>query len=173
MRDLLIEGSTAHEVLKKTISHVLAHGYKNEVWGGTIPNRIGEKGAPNDFDRIMIEHTPLTLRLTNPLARWTDYSMHWVGITLRETEDHFNGLNPGHVIKYSKLYPHWLENNHFNYTYGERFCHYPFNLEQISGQYRKVKFEYNQLEKVISILNDIPEKSSLETCHASLCIKFI
>ena len=156
MKDLLIEGNTAHQVLKKTISHVLSHGFKTETWGGTIPNRIGEKGAPNDFERTMIEHSPLTLRLTNPLARWCDYSMHWVGITLRECEDHINGYNPGHIIKYSKLYPHWINQGHFNYTYGERFCHYPFALNQMSGQMRRVGFEYNQIDKVIQLLKKHP-----------------
>ena len=129
-----MEGKTAHEVVKKVIAQVMVHGDKKEVWGGTIPQKIGDPNSPTDFDRTMLEHEPMVFTLTNPLARWCDISDHWVGITLRETEDTLQGYNPGHIIKYSKLYPVWIEKDgKFNYTYGERFLNYgtiPFNQFQ-------------------------------------------
>jgi len=127
MSDMIV-ANTAHKLIKKTLEIVIKEGYETKVWGGTIPNQIGDKGAPCDFSREMIEHPPgLTLKLTNPLARWSDYSDHYVGITLTETEDSFQRYNPGNVIRYSKLYPHWQEDNgKFNYTYGERIAGYPY-----------------------------------------------
>ena len=121
----MLEGKTAHEVVKKVIAQVMIHGDKREIWGGTIPQKIGDPNSPTDFDRVMIEHEPMCFTLTNPLARWCDISDHWVAITLRETEDTLQGYNPGHIIKYSKLYPVWIESDgKFNYTYGERFLKY-------------------------------------------------
>jgi len=150
-------GKTATEVMKKSIDYVLKEGNKREVYGGTIPADIKDKKSPNDFVRTMIEADPgMTMVLENPLARWTDYSNHWVGITLREQEDHLQGYNPGHVIKYSKLYPRWLKDGFFNYTYGERFCHYPFNLMEHSGVTKRIGWEYNQIEKVIIMLKQHP-----------------
>ena len=150
-------GKTATEVMKKSINYVLKEGTKMKIYGGTIPNNILDPNSPNDFDRIMIEAEPgMTMVLENPLARWTDYSNQWVGITLRETEDHFQGYNPGHVIKYSKLYPRWLKNNYFNYTYGERFEHYPYNLSENSGKFYNINTELNQIEKVVGMLKSHP-----------------
>jgi len=152
----MIVQETAHNIIQKTVDYVLKYGTSRKVWGGTVPNEIGNDKSPNDFDREMIECEPITIKMTNPLARWCDLSDQWVGITLREFEDHMQGYNPGHVIKYSKLYPHWLKNGFFNYTYGERLFHYPYNLKEVSGMFKKVGFEYNQFFKVIELLKENP-----------------
>jgi len=152
-----IVGKTATEVMKKAIDSVLFNGESQEVYGGTIPKNISDPKSPNDFKREMIELPPgFTMVLTNPLANWTDYSDHWVGITLRETEDHFQCYNPGHVVKYSKLYNRWLEDNYFNYTYGERFLSYPYNLEQISGKHKNIGWDFDQVHKAIDMLKENP-----------------
>ena len=152
-----VVGRTATEVMKKSIDYVLKEGTKRKIYGGTIPANIRDKNSPNDFDRQMIEADPgMTMILENPLARWTDYSSQWVSITLREQEDHLQGWNPGYVIKYSKLYPRWLKDNYFNYTYGERFCHYPYNLKQNSGQLANIRWEFNQIERIIRMLREHP-----------------
>jgi len=150
-------GKTSTEVMKKAIDFVINNGTERKVYGGTIPENFKDPKSPNDFDRVMIEANPgMTMVLTDPLARWTDYSNHWIGITLREQEDHFQGYNPGHVIKYSSLYKRWIKNGFFNYTYGERFEHYPWNLNQVSGKMKKVGWEYNQINKVIKMLKEHP-----------------
>jgi len=124
----MIEAKTAHEAIKKTMNHIIAHGWKSEVWGGEIPAKIGDPNSPNDFDREMIECEPLVIELSNPLARWSDYSSHNPGITLRETEDSLQQYNPGYVVAYSKLYNVWLnKHNLFDYTYGERIFSYPYH----------------------------------------------
>jgi thymidylate synthase len=143
--------------MKGAIDYVAKNGIERKVWGGTIPKDIKDKNSPNDFDRVMLECVPLTMKLTNPLARWCDWSDHWVGITLRETEDHLQGYNPGHVTKYSNLYKRWvLDNGYFNYTYGERFQYYPYNKDEKSGKERNLFFCYNQFEDVIKLLKEHP-----------------
>jgi len=164
-------GTTATEVMKKSIEYVLEEGVERKVYGGTIPADIKDPKSPNDFDRTMIEAEPgMTMVLTNPLARWTDYSSQWVGISLREQEDHFQGWNPGHVIKYSKLYPRWLKDGYFNYTYGERFQHYPFNLQEISGRHKHIGWEFDQIERVIGMLEAHPStrKACISTWYPTI-----
>jgi len=158
-----IEGKTATEVMKKAIDYCYKYGEIRQVWGGTIPADIKDPDSPNDFDREMIELPPgFTMVLTNPLANWTDYSDHWVGITLREQEDHFQRYNPGHVIKYSSLYNCWLKNNFFNYTYGERLCAYPYNIDEVSGKYKKRTSDFDQIDRAIKLLKQNP--SSRKVC---------
>jgi len=159
----MIKGKTATEVIKKAINEVYRYGENQQVYGGTIPKDIKNPDSPNDFVREMIELEPgFTMVLTNPLANWTDYSNHWIGITLREQEDHLQHYNPGHVIKYSTLYRRWLENNYFNYTYGERLCRYPYNIKQISGRHKRHKSDFNQLQQAINLLRKNP--SSRKVC---------
>jgi len=164
-----VEGKTATEVMKKSIEYVLNEGTKRKVYGGTIPKNIKDPKSPNDFDREMIEADPgMTMVLTNPLARWTDYSNQWIGITLREQEDHFQAYNPGHVIKYSKLYRRWLCKGFFNYTYGERFLTYPYNLKE-KGKDKLLydRRQFNQIEEVIRLLQEHPttRKSCISTWY--------
>jgi len=152
-----VKGVTAHEVIKNTIEYVNKNGTDRIVWGGTIPEVIGDPASPNDYERRMIEmDNPITIVLSDPYKNWCDISDHWVGITLRETEDHLQAYNPGYVIKYSKLYRQWLEDRYFNYTYGERFLRYPYNLEQLSGKHKNVGWDINQIEKIIKLLREHP-----------------
>jgi len=158
-----VKGYTATSVMKRSIDYVLNEGFERKVYGGTIPKDIKDPDSPNDFDRIMIEAEPgMTMVLNNPLARWTDYSDHWIGITLREQEDHLQGFNPGYVIKYSKLYPVWLNSyKYFNYTYGERLQHYPYNPVEKSGRdfFRNMNINVlniNQIERIVEMLKSHP-----------------
>lgn len=165
MTDII--GKTAHEVVTKTIKHVIKNGESRDVYGGTIPSKISDINSPNDFSRQMVECTPLTMTLTNPLARWTDISDHWTGITLRETEDSLQGWNPGLVIKYSKLYRRWLKNGYFNYTYGERFRHYVYNPAEVSGKNNGFNSPFDQFMKVVELLRHHPStrRACISTMH--------
>jgi len=155
MSDII--GITATDVVKKTIDYVIKNGSKRLVWGGTIAEDINDPKSPNDFDRMMIEmDDPISIVLSDPLKRWSDFSDHSTFITLRETEDHLQAMNPGHITKYSKLYKRWLVNNYFNYTYGERFLTYPYNMNEASGRHKKVNWYFNQIEKIIEILSKHP-----------------
>jgi len=160
----VIESDTATKIMKKAIDFCIKNGENKSVWGGTIPSDINDPNSPNDFKRDMVELPPgFTMVLTNPIARWTNLSDHAIFITLRETEDHLMKKNPGNIIKYSKLYSRWLnEYGFFNYTYGERLFAYPYNLDQISGQKRKIDLEFNQIERVIKLLKENP--SSRKVC---------
>jgi len=152
-----IRGITATDVVKKTINHVIKNGKEKMIWGGTIPKSLSDPDSPNDYEQYMIEmEDPITIVLSDPLKRWSDYSDHATFITLRETEDHLQKYNPGHITKYTPLYKTWIRNKHFNYTYGERLLKYPYNLEEKSGIYRKIGWDLNQVEKVISILKKHP-----------------
>jgi len=157
MRDNMIIGNTATEVVKKTIEFVLKNGTKRKIFGGTIPKNISDPKSPNDFYRGMVEMDyPITVVLTNPLKNWSDYSRQSTFISLREQEDHYQHYNPGHVIKYSKLYNRWLVDGYFNYTYGERLCAYPYNINEISGIHKGRTSDFNQIERVIKLLRKNP-----------------
>lgn len=156
----MIEVRTAHEAIQKTMDYIIANGFETDTWGGEIPAKIGDPNSPNDFNRKMLECEPLVIKLTDPLARWCDWSSQSVGITLRETEDSLQGYNPGHVIKYSKLYRVWLnKKNYFDYTYGERVFSYPYNPNAFMFDRDRTGFNLvpiNQFQCCIDLLKKHP-----------------
>ena len=152
-----IRGITATDVVKKSIDYVLKHGKERLVWGGTIPEKLNDPNSPNDYDRLMIEmEDPIVMVLQDPLKRWCDWSDHSTFITLRETEDHLQHYNPGHITKYTPLYKQWIDDGYFNYTYGERLCKYPYNIEEQSGKAKRIGWDLNQVERVIGMLRKHP-----------------
>jgi len=152
-----IEGNTSTELVKKAFDYVKSNGSDESVYGGTIPKDYLSEKSPNDFIRPMVEcRYPAIFVLKDPKARWTDIAMQWVGITLRETEDCLQGFNDGFVTKYSRLYRRWLnDKGYFNYTYGERFNYYPYNLNQKSGN-DNGGWEYPSLDNAIELLKKHP-----------------
>lgn len=127
-----VVGETAHEVVTKSIDWVMENGEQVEVWGGTIPDEFGEDESPNDFKRDMVEwQGGFSYRLENPRKRWSTWSNHWTGITLRETEDDICGLNPGMTPEYSRVYQEWIEDNgYIPHTYGQRMRQFGRNPTQ-------------------------------------------
>lgn len=164
---MIVSGESATEVMRNSISYTVKHGKKTNVWGGTISSDINNPDSPNDFDREMIElPDPITITLNNPYRNWTDYSKNSVGISLREHEDHLQGYNPGHVIDHSKLYKRWLiENEYFNYTYGERLRHFPYKVDSPGAKKNKIHSEFDQIQKVIELLKKHP--TSRKICISS------
>jgi len=163
-----INGITATDVTRKAVDYILNHGKKRMIWGGTIPENINDPNSPNDFERMMIElEDPITIVMSDSKKRWTDYSNHATFITLRETEDHLQMYNPGHITKYSKLYNRWLKDNYFNYTYGERILRYPYSMENISGKHKGIGWDFNQLDKAINLIakNPTTRKACISTWY--------
>lgn len=152
-----ITGDTATEVISDSIDFVLDNGDHVEVWGGTIPEDLDDDESPSDHKQEMIEYTDgFSYKLTDPLANWSEWSRHWPGITLRETEDDLFGLNPGMTPQYSKVYREsgWLidkneffhRNNNtqkarqetsadeiYPHTYGRRMRHFGADVAGATG----------------------------------------